>query len=99
MSQRYSLFPQCAVMFLDYSLCSTVSESELYSLCQCQFMSLYSLCPKSTVYFLREQFMSLYNSLCPKSTVYVPIVQFMYFKVVFMSSSIELYSQEYSLCP
>ena len=52
----------------------------------------YSLCPKSTVYFLREKFMSLYNSLCVQfiSTEYVLSVKF-YVKEMFMSS-------EYSLC-
>ena len=32
----------------------------------------YSLSPQSTVYVLREQFMSSEYSLCPHSTVYVP---------------------------
>ena len=32
----------------------------------------YSLCPQSTVYVLRVQFMSSEYYLCPHSTVYVP---------------------------
>ena len=41
-------------------------------------MSLYnSLCPNSTVYVFRVQFMSQKYILCPQSAVYVLRVQFM----------------------
>ena len=44
----------------------------------------YSLCPKSTVYVPRVQFMSLEDSLSPNNTVYVPRVQFMISRIQFM---------------
>ena len=38
----------------------------------------YTLCPKSTVYVPREQFILLEHSLCPNGAVYFLRVQFMF---------------------
>ena len=55
----------------------------------------YSLCPQSTVYVPRVQFMSPEYILCPQSAVYVLRVQFIP-RVQFMSSlRVQFMSQEY----
>ena len=78
MSSRYSLCPQC-VQFMSWSTMSPIVHCTVYFL-NVQFMSLsleYSLCPNSTVYVPRVQFISSENSLCPYIIVYVQRVQFM----------------------